>query len=168
MNGGRAKLTALMLATVSVVAGCSNQPAEEEGVTMSLSWQEAKAEAQSMEIQIVSVLPEDSVEAVEQKTEGILLSCSKGEHNWNGATTVTLGPGADPETLIRFIEDEYRESSYQIRTRLNIVGQYEVQLFAAGTAESYIIAEDAPGTIRIASGSRCFMLPDDVYPGGLF
>lgn len=32
----------------------------------------------------------------------------------------------------------------------------------------YLIREDDPGLIRIASGSPCFTLPEGTYPGGDF
>jgi hypothetical protein len=34
--------------------------------------------------------------------------------------------------------------------------------------ENYIFSEGEPHTIRIASGSVCFTLPEGVYPGGRF
>ncbi|SJN09850.1 hypothetical protein FM113_07390 [Leucobacter sp. 7(1)] len=46
------------------------------------------------------------------------------------------------------------------------MGQYELQLVAQDGVENYIIAEGEPGTLRIASGSPCFVLPEDTYPGG--
>jgi hypothetical protein len=137
-------------------------------VENALTWQEAKARTQAMELEVARLIPDGKVVKIDQGETGILLSCSETQHNWNGATTVTLSKGTEPEPLVKAIEAHYQDSRFTIETDLDIVGDYRVQLRSPDTAESYIIVKDDPGTIRTASGSACFTLPEGEYPGGDF
>ena len=137
-------------------------------VETELTWQTAKAQAQAMELEIAKLIPEDKVVKIDQGKTGTLFSCSETQHNWHGATTVTLSKGTEPEPLVKAIEAQYQDSRFTIETDLSITGNYRVQLRSPDTAASYIIVRDDPNAIRIASGSACFTLPEGVYPGGDF
>ncbi|MBV1778455.1 hypothetical protein KRR55_04905 [Paeniglutamicibacter sp. ABSL32-1] len=133
-----------------------------------LTWQKAKARAQAMEMEIAKLIPEDKVVKIDQGKTGTLFSCSETLHNWNGATTVSLSKGTEPESLVKAIEAHYQDSRFTIETDVDIVGDYRVQLRSPDTAENYIIVKDGQGTISIDSGSACFTLPEGEYPGGDF
>lgn len=92
------------------------------------------------------------------------------QHTWYGSTTIEIAPDTDAEEIVRALESHFREGKrFDVRTRRDVVGEYELQLMSPETAETYIIGPDDGGaTIRIGSGSPCFTLPDDVYPGGTF
>ncbi|WP_411733826.1 hypothetical protein [Paeniglutamicibacter sp.] len=132
------------------------------------TWQKAKAQTQAMELEISKLIPEDKVVKIDRGKTGILLSCSETQHNWNGATTVTLNKGTEPEPLVKAIEAHYQDSRFTIETDLDIVGDHRIQLRSPDTAENYIIVKDGPGTISIDSGSACFTLPEGEYPRGDF
>ena len=149
--------------TNNATATSGDAPVENE-----LTWQEAKAQTQAMELEIAKLIPEDKVAKIDQGKTGTLFSCSETQHNWNGATTVTLSKGTEPEPLVKAIEAHYGDSRFTIETDLDIVGDYRVQLRSPDTAASYIIVRDDPDSIRIASGSACFTLPEGEYPGGDF
>ncbi|GAA3585785.1 hypothetical protein GCM10022198_06360 [Klugiella xanthotipulae] len=167
---------AVMVMVVALVGllGCSDtgdvgNVGEGKGQDMGLTWQEAKADTQKMELEIADLIPPDKIVSIEQKETGMLLSCSKTEHNWNGGITVTVVPGVEVEPIVKDIEEHYQDSRFDIKTRLNVVGKYQVQLRSPDTAEIYIITEGfTPDAIRIVSGSVCFTLPEGVYPGGDF
>ncbi|GAA3585772.1 hypothetical protein GCM10022198_06340 [Klugiella xanthotipulae] len=165
-------VVAAVVLLVIGVSGCSGTGRGgnvEEGQDMGLTWQEAKADTQKMELEIAGLIPPDKIVSIEQKETGMLFSCSKTEHNWNGATTITVVPGTEIEPIVKDIEEHYLDSRFDIKTRLNVMGRYEAQLRSPDTAEIYILGEDfVPGTIRIDSGSVCFTLPEGVYPGGDF
>ncbi|KTR95522.1 hypothetical protein NS220_05750 [Microbacterium testaceum] len=123
-----------------------------------------------MERDIVSRIPADEVAAVDQHEKGTLFSCIDGGHSWLGGTMVTLVPGVNAEDVVRAIEAGFAGDRFDIRTRQDIDGDYEVQLVAqTDDRENYIIARyKADDTISISSASPCFTLPDGVYPGGEF
>ena len=133
-----------------------------------LTWQDAKAQTQAMELEIAGLIPKAKVVKVGQKEIGTLFNCSDARHNWNGSTTVTLTKGTDPEPLVKGVETHYRASGFNVETDFDVVGDYRVQLRSPDTAESYIIVKDDPDTIRIASGSACFTLPEGVSSRGEF
>ncbi|MBV1780125.1 hypothetical protein KRR55_13485 [Paeniglutamicibacter sp. ABSL32-1] len=133
-----------------------------------LTWQEAKAKAQAMELEIADLIPEDKVTKIDQRETGVLFSCSEKKHTWDGSTTVTLKKGTEGEPILKAIEAHYRDGPFAIKSDLDIVGDYRVQLRSRDAAESYIIGIGEPGTIRIASGSACFTLPEGVDPGDDF
>ncbi|BAJ75782.1 hypothetical protein MTES_2818 [Microbacterium testaceum StLB037] len=135
-----------------------------------LTWEEAKASTQATEREIVSLIPAEEVAAVDQLPEGSLLSCNEGGHAWLGGTKVTLVPGVHAEDVVRALETRFTDGRFDIRTRRNIDGDYEVQLLATSNErENYIISRyKADDTIDISSASPCFTLPEGVYPGGTF
>ena len=170
------------IAAVALVAGLSGcttsdrfgEPTSatpgKEGVSVEseLTWQEAKAQSQAMELEIAELIPEDKVVKVEQKATGILFECGEAQHLWKGSTAVTLSAGTDPEPIVQAIEAHYQDSRFTIKTSTSVTGNYRIQLRSPDTSENYIIVKDGPGEVRIASGSACFTLPEGVYPGGDF
>ena len=175
----RVRLTVAAVALLVGTTGCmpgdqSREPTstiETESSTPmenDLTWQEAKAQTQAMELEIAKLIPEDKMVKIDQGKTGILLSCTETQHNWNGASFVTLSKGTEPEPLIKAIEAHYQDSRFTIETDLSITGNYRVQLRSPDTVENYIIVRDDQETISIESGSTCFTLPDDVYPRGDF
>ncbi|UWX95838.1 hypothetical protein N2K95_09010 [Arthrobacter zhaoxinii] len=136
-----------------------------------LTWQEAKARTQAMELEIAHSIPEDKVAKVDQLPTGVLIDCSDTLVTWNGATTVTLTEGTEPEPLVREFEEKYRNSRFTIKIRDPApAGDYEVQLRSPDIAEIYIVGEGTkPDTILITSSSDCFIWVDDgKYKRGKF
>lgn len=134
-----------------------------------LTWQKAKARTLATQLEIARLIPEDKVVKIHNKKTGTLFACGEAQHNWLGSATVTLTEGTEPEPLVKEIEAHYKDSGFDIETDIDSAGDYQVQLGSPGTAENYIISAGwDPDTIRIASGSDCFTLPDGVYPGGDF
>ena len=152
----------------AVLSGCS-APVDEEPVDPDLTWEEAKAAAQETEREIAALIPEDAIVSIEQQETGILLSCDEESHNWNGFTTVSVTPGADVDALAQQLEAHFdSDARFESRSWTTLGETYAVQLMAVDTAENYIISHDERGKLRIESGSECFILPEDVYPGGTF
>ncbi|WP_157540775.1 hypothetical protein [Microbacterium sp. XT11] len=134
----------------------------------SLTWEDAKRDTQAMETEIATRIPSDAVVTVTQNPTGVLFSCDQDKHRWMGKTTVVVTPGTEVESVVRGLEDRYRGGRFEVSTRTDIGGFYEVHLKSPQTAEGYIISEGDSRTIWIHSSSPCFTLPDDVYPGGKF
>ncbi|MFK0403793.1 hypothetical protein ACIQTT_15805 [Microbacterium sp. NPDC090225] len=151
-----------------VLTGCvpgTHDRNEENSVTL----ETAKADAQAMELEIASTIPAGSVVDVVQKPKGVLLSCDKTQHSWNGSTTVTLSAESDAELLIRNLETRMTsDERFESRNWVGPTGAFNVQLMSPTTAANYIVSAADERTIVINSGSECFTLPDDVYPGGTF
>lgn len=164
-------LGAAVLVALSLV-GCTSSeqvelPEEEVDMSNSLTWQEAKASSQAMEIEIAGLIPQDLVVDVTQKPQGVLLSCSATEHSWNGRTIVHLKPGTEVDPILRNIQAHYSERNFEGSMDLDVMGDERLQL-VGDTGESYLIGFEATDALYIASSSACFTLPDNVYPGGNF
>lgn len=130
---------------------------------------EAKAEAQAMELEIASMIPAESVHSVDQKPKGVLLSCETTQYSWNGSTTVTLTPEADAEDVVKDLEASFAsDDRFESTNWIGPTGKFRVQLISVETAANYILGEGEAGTIVIDSGSRCFTVAKDFYPGGTF
>lgn len=159
-------LTAALAATVVLLTGCNT----EGGAVSELTWQEAKAEAQRGEDQIVALIPSDQVASSEQNTEGVLLSCDTTRHQWSGRTTVTLTPDTDSEAVATAIASHFRGSDEYTVKEDRADGQpLIVQLVAADNEENYLVAVGVnPDQLEVSSASRCFTLPEGTYPGGKF
>ncbi|MBP3043708.1 hypothetical protein KKR91_03695 [Arthrobacter jiangjiafuii] len=148
----------LLLALV----GCASASPEASAAN-ELTWQDAKARTQAMEMEIADSIPQDKVTKVDQLPTGMLIDCDGSSVNWAGAATVTLAAGTEPEPLVRELEAKYRDNRFDIKVRDPApAGHYEVQLRSPDSAEIYIIKRGVePSTIRIASGSECFPWPED-------
>ena len=164
-RGRTAAVLSVLLLGLTGCAGDSSVAAEE------MTWQEAKTRTQVMELEIAESLPEGEVAKVDQLPTGVLIDCSDTLVTWNGATTVTLTEGTDPEPLVREFEEKYRDSRFGIEVRDPApAGNYEVQLRSPDTAEIYIVGEGTkPDTFLITSSSDCFTWVDDgKYKRGKF
>ena len=152
----------------AILGGCAfsaEQPSQESKVTL----EEAKADAQAMELEIASLIPTDMLVNVDQKPTGVLLSCDETKHQWAGGSTVSLAPDTDVENLVKKMEARIAEDDrFDSRSWLGPTGGYNVQLMSTTSAEGYIFSEGEPGTVDINSFSECFTLPEGVYPGGKF
>lgn len=134
-----------------------------------VSLEQAKAQAQTMELEIAGLVPSESVLSVDQMPKGTLFSCSDVEWTWYGATTVTVVEGTDIEAIVRSIQAHYEGSRFDLRTRRDIADHFEVQLMSPDTAENYLVGEGFVSTeIRIDSGSACFTLPEGTWARGSF
>ncbi|WP_432244839.1 hypothetical protein ACRB8A_13190 [Arthrobacter sp. G.S.26] len=134
-----------------------------------LTWQEAKAHTQAMQLEIAALIPKDAVILIDQKKKGVLLSCNKTQHNWNASTTLTVAEGTELEPIVGAIEAHYRANGAKVSVDRNVDENYRIQIDPPAPGEIYIVSEGlSPNEIRIASGSACFTLPEGVYPGGDF
>ncbi|MFF7292840.1 hypothetical protein ACFY9N_09935 [Microbacterium sp. NPDC008134] len=167
-------LTAAFMLLLSACESAENSVEDSEKtenpVTASqVSLEEAKAQAQAMELEIAGLVPSEVVVSVDQMPKGTLFSCSDVEWTWYGATTVTVLEGTDIEAIVRSIQAHYEGSRFDLRTRRDIADDFEVQLMSPKTAETYIVGEGfTPTEIRIDSGSVCFTLPEGTWTRGSF
>ncbi|MDR6638256.1 glucose/arabinose dehydrogenase [Paenarthrobacter nitroguajacolicus] len=184
MRARRGAMALLLVAGSIGLAACAGNPntgsiqstaptptkTQEEPMKAELTWQEAKVQAQAMELEIAALIPKDAVISIDQKKKGMLLSCNKAQHKWKGSTTITVAEGTNIEPMVKDIEAHYQGGLFGVRNRLDIRGSYEVQMIArSGSGENYIVAEGlAPNQIDIDSGSPCFTLPEGIYAGGDF
>ena len=125
----------LLLGLVGCAGASSGASAASE-----MTWQEAKARTQAMELEIANSLPQDKVAKVDHMATGVLFACGDSSVNWAGAATVTLTAETEPEPLVRELEAKYRDSRFDIKVRDPApAGHYEFQLRSPDGAEIYII-----------------------------
>ncbi len=161
---------------MSGLSGCSgsypwdNSKKEVPAVT----WQDEKAKTQTAMHDIVAQIPKDVVVQAEVKGTGTLFGCNKtgpnGEklHSWTGSATVTVKPGIDIESIVKTVEEHYKNLGYKVSSRFDVLGEYEAQVKPPNEESSYYVTKGEPDQISVASWSECFQLPDGLYPGGDF
>ncbi|MCK2036169.1 hypothetical protein KZC51_08465 [Microbacterium sp. SSW1-49] len=153
---------------VAVCVGCDSAERGEK-VDESLTWEDAKATTQDVMKEIADLVPADVVVGVEHQESGRLFSCDPVGHRWKGVATVTIQPGTDIDAVVREIEQAFNDDSrFEMSSRTDGGGAYELHLTSSESAEGYLVGELGEETIQIDGGSACFVLPDDVYPGGKF
>ncbi|GEB18047.1 hypothetical protein [Paenarthrobacter aurescens] len=173
----------LLLAGAMVLAGCAGSPGgtpieppeptatktQEDPMNGELTWQEAKAKAQAMELEIAALIPQDTVVSIDQKTKGVLLSCNKTQHRWKGSTTITVADGTKIESIVKDVEAHYRANGLKVSVDMDIDEKLLVQIDPPAPGENYLVGGGVkPNEIWIDSGSPCFTLPEGIYPGGDF
>ena len=87
------------------LVGCASAEPEASAAD-ELTWQEAKARTQAMELEIADSIPRDEVADVAQMPTGMLIDCGGSTVNWNGVTTVPLTAGAEPDPGVRAPEEK--------------------------------------------------------------
>ena len=166
----RAALFAFGILTLALTGCTGPAPAEEAAST--LTWEEAKADTQAMERQIAALVPAEDVISVDQNEKGGLFRCDEMQHRWKGVITVTLVPGADPESITKDMEQKidtlFPAGEFEVTNRRGITDDYVATVESPTTGEGYLFGEGRPGTIVIDSYSVCFTLPEGTYPGGDF
>ena len=134
-----------------------------------LTWQEAKAHTQAIQLEIVALIPKDAVISIDQKKKGVLLSCDKTQHKWKGSTTITVADGTKFDSIVKDIEAHYRANGLKVSADADIDGMILVQIDPPAPGENYLVGGGVkPDEIWIDSGSPCFTLPEGIYPGGDF
>jgi hypothetical protein len=175
---------ALLLVAASIgLAACAEPPnggstestvptatqTQGEPMKAELTWQQAKAHTQAMELEIAALIPKDAVVSIDQKRKGVLLSCNKTQHNWNASTTVTVAEGTKIEPIVKDIEAHYRSRGLNVSADTDVDGKLLVQIDPPAPGENYLVGGGVkPNEIWIDSGSPCFTLPEGIYPGGDF
>ena len=81
-----------------------------------LSIEQAKATTQAVELEIVAVVPPEFVGSVEQRPDGVLLSCDGGKgHQWTGQTQILLDGDPDVSDLVTIIGDSFAaKTEYEV------------------------------------------------------
>ncbi|MDR6435421.1 putative lipoprotein YajG [Paenarthrobacter nicotinovorans] len=173
----------LLLAATMVLAGCAGIPrgtpieapeptatkTQEDPMHGELTWQEAKAKAQAVELEIAALIPKGTVVSIDQKKKGVLLSCNKTQHKWKGSTTITVADGTKIDSIVKDIEAHYRANGLKVSADKDIDGKILVQIDPPAPGENYLVGGGVkPDEIWIDSGSPCFTLPEGIYPGGDF
>jgi hypothetical protein len=134
-----------------------------------LTWQEAKAHTQAMELEIAALIPEDSAISIDQRKKGVLLSCNKNQHNWASGTRVEVAEGTKIEPIVRDIEAHYRANGLKVSVDIDIDEKLLVQMNPPAPGENYLVGGGMKANEKwIDSGSPCFTLPEGTYAGGDF
>jgi hypothetical protein len=168
MNRRRISAGVLAVLMLAGCVGCSPQNGDDP-VDESLTWEQAKAATQTVSREIAELVPEAVIVDIVERETGSLFSCDESSHRWKGVTTVTVTPGTNIDAIVRDIENSFSDDSrFEISTRTDSGGAYELHLTSPSSAEGYLVGELGEDTIQIDGGSACFILPDDVYPGGAF
>lgn len=166
------RVLALMVSGLLGLAGCSSiMPASQKESEMNkeLTWQEAKATTQAVELEIADLIPKDVVVDAYQADTGMMLSCSKGGDRWNGGMIITVAEGTDIEAIVRDIEAHYENTNYSTENWLSFEGRYHTIVKDPETEMFFFVGEGLePNQIDITSSSECFILPEGVYRGGDF
>jgi hypothetical protein len=163
---------AVLFAILLAVTGCADSPSQQEERS-SVTWEEAKAMTQSTTLEIVDLIPSQTVVSVDQHERGTLFSCDGDRHSWTGITFVTVQPGTDIEAIIKRMEPNVGEllrdrGAFTVTNRLDFFGDYAVTAQSSTTSEAYLLGVRDGGTLIIDSWSECFTLPEGTYPGGSF
>ncbi|MFJ2551429.1 hypothetical protein [Microbacterium sp. NPDC087591] len=167
-----ARAAAVLFAILFAVTGCANPPSQQAERSI-VTWEEAKAMTKSTTLEIVDLIPSQTVVGVDQHETGTLFSCDGDRHSWTGITFVTVQPGTDIEAIIKRIEPNLQEllgdrGSFSVTNRLDFFGDYAVSAQSSTTSEAYLLGLRDGDTLVIDSWSECFTLPEGTYPGGKF
>jgi len=135
-------------------------------VDTSLNVYDAKKIAQQTESEMAALIPASSVDRIEQKPTGILMSCSATKTcHWAGETTVYLHDGVDTSQVISSIVKGFSErEGFQSQLETAIDGGPRASI--VGPDDSAYIADvwNHGASIEISSFSPCFRLTDDLSP----
>ncbi|WP_314101591.1 hypothetical protein [uncultured Frigoribacterium sp.] len=153
---------ALALAVTVTAGGCAR--AGETGARSDLTLTEAKAETQALESSIADVFRSDHVASVEQRQEGVLLSCTEDLYRWTGALEFTL-PGAlsDRDVAERLADALDSRDGWSSEVQAWETGG-PTAVVSGPQGLSFVGNVDEDRHVTIASASRCVALSGDESP----
>ena len=154
---------ALVLGIV-LLAGCATRHVD---VDEALTVEAAKSEAMSFEDEMVADMPEDQIVEVRQRDVGPLLSCSPEAHNWHGGTDVDVLDTFDVEGYFDALQLKWSDREGVVVSRdLNSSDEPRLIIRRPGGMSIVVSPWTTMGFIKFMSYSRCFIVPEGVYPGG--
>ncbi|MBM3714919.1 MAG: hypothetical protein FJW64_04155 [Actinobacteria bacterium] len=145
-----------------ILSGCLK---EQSAVDNDLTVDEAKQSTQSVEILIADAIPLQFVDSVAQKPKGLFLSCGQGGHSWTGSLRVEIIGNPQAEEVLGPVVAEFAGRDDFSTSMRQAQGDAIVDV-RSGEGGLWIVRylrED--GLVVIHSGSPCFHLPDDIWPG---
>jgi hypothetical protein len=162
----RFAIAPLIIAVLIGTQGCAIE--QNAHVLSSLTLEEAKSEAQSIEDEIAALFPAHSVTHANQFSTGRLLSCNvKSGYQWYGQTVVDLRAGADIEAILSDVVDKWKaDESFIVSKRTNFSKARIVELDGRYDSTYFVNVAKANDRVMIASYSPCFTLPKGADPGG--
>lgn len=157
----RAALVGLTVVWAVALVGCSG--GEKAPVIESLTVDQAKAQTQAVEDQIVALIPEDAAGVVDQQAEGVLMSCSTEDTvRWAGGSTVTFTETPDWDALFARIEQGLAAETdgYTVTLTSTTDGIQTLDIEDADEGTWLISPWQGGLILHISSWSPCFPLPD--------
>ncbi|MEX0151199.1 hypothetical protein [Microbacterium sp. LMI1-1-1.1] len=130
-----------------------------------LTADEAKQLTQSVEILMADAIPLPFVDNVAQKPKGLFLSCGRGGHSCTGSLRVEIIGNPEAEEVLGPVvakfagRDDFCTSTREAQGDAIV----DVRNEEGGLWIVRYLLED--GLVVIHSGSPCFHLPDDIWPG---
>jgi len=149
--------------TVTVTAGGCARAGETEARS-DLRLTEAKAETQALESSIADAFPSDHVASVEQRQEGVLLSCSEDLYQWTGALEFTLsGALSDRDVAERLTNALDSRDGWSSEVQAWETGG-PTAVVSGPQGLSFVGNVDEDRHVTIASASRCVAWSGDESP----
>jgi hypothetical protein len=175
MRGTRLATILTIAALLLALEGCAVQKTgsgPEDNTISSLTVYEAKHQAQSMEDQIVALVPAQYIAKSDQLAKASLLSCNSGpNYQWAGGTTIELKNAPAIESILHSISAHWKnKSDYTVEQDTAANGTPRLTISSAHGAQYLMGPTTAKGEpqFQILSFSPCFKLPSDMDPGALY
>jgi hypothetical protein len=157
-------IATLVVAVLLGTQGCAMH--QDARVVSSLTLEEAKREAQSIEDDIAALIPAQSVTHVEQMPTGGLLSCNaKSAYRWYGKTVVNLRGGVDVQAILDGVVEKWKaDKSFSVSRRTDFLKARIVELDGPYDSTYFVNVPKPSDHVSIASYSQCFTLPKGADP----
>ncbi len=157
MTGPLAVLRVCAIVAVALLlTGCGGGPSVDPDLTV----EQAKADTQRLETQVAEAFPVDLVDHVEQMENGTLLRCGDGVWRWSGWTRVYLTEPSLSDQVLRDIAVQFDDSEFAV-----VDGEPEAYIYGPEGQRVMVSHDEAGRFASIVSGSACFKLRDDQWPG---
>jgi hypothetical protein len=167
-----------MLAALScLVAGCAKGPPEgfEQMQYVDKDSQRVDLSALKRDIKVVqrelaSMGGVESIVGILEPADGVLMSCSRGQHQWTGSTTIEYAEASEQEAYFSLVESQLADST-DFRTE---------RVFTPDGRDEWLVVWSEDGTrysitvytkmakVQVSSSSWCFTLQPGQAEGGLF
>ena len=148
------------------VTGCSERKV---ATTKQPTVESAKAAVLAEEKRLVSFLPSQYVERLDQLNTAHLLSCTGGGYTWPDQAEVTLKGSPDTGSLLDDVARGYRKLPHFTLSMDKTSEGADRLTVSNDDGASYLVSPWKSNTaLRITSFSVCFNLRADQWPGGAY
>jgi hypothetical protein len=168
--------TALVLAAMGL-SGCSSETNDNakrmlyvDEKTERVDLPALRRDIMAVQRRFASMGPEDQIVGILEPPDGVLMSCSDGQFQWTGSTTVEYSTVPDEQGYFEGLEAELAgDETFSTKRQLSPDGESERLIVMSEDGTRYSVKVwTGRSKVQVSSSSWCFTLQPGQAEGGLF
>jgi hypothetical protein len=176
-SSGGASLSTAIVAVVVGLSGCTSATYDEakrmqyvDEATDRVDLPALRRDVMAVQRRFASMGPEDQIVGILEPPDGVLMSCSDGQFQWTGSTTVEYSTVPDEQGYFEALEAELADDQeFSTNRQLSPDGESERLIVMSEDGTRYSVKVwTGISKVQVTSSSWCFTLQPGQTEGGQF